>query len=97
MVQQSPNSANTSGTGGSSSEARLSWGLIAALAGGGLLVVFMLQNREDVTLNFLFGSFTWPLWLFTLLVAMLGSVLWVGLSALRRHRRRVERRDAEDD
>jgi uncharacterized integral membrane protein len=70
--------------------------VIATLAGGGLLLVFMLQNRDDVTLNFLFWSFTVPLWLFTLAVAILGSILWIGLGVLRRHRRRVARRDARD-
>jgi hypothetical protein len=48
MVQQSPGPANTSGTGGASSKAGLSGGLIATLSGGGLLLVFMLQNRDDV-------------------------------------------------
>ena len=70
--------------------------MIATLAGGGLLLVFMLQNRDDVTLNFLAWSFTVPLWLFTLAVAILGSIVWVGIGALRRHRRRVARRDARD-
>jgi uncharacterized integral membrane protein len=97
MVQQSPSPANTGGTGGASSKPGLSLGVIAALAGGGVLLVFMLQNRDDVTVQFLAWSFTWPLWLLTLVVAVLGSILWIGLSALRRHRRRVERRDARDD
>ena len=70
--------------------------MIATLAGGGLLLVFMLQNRDDVTLNFLVWSFTVPLWLFTLAAAILGSIVWVGIGALRRHRRRVARRDARD-
>jgi len=97
MVQQSPSPANTSGPGGASSKAGLRGGLIATLAGGGLLLVFMLQNRDDVTLQFLFWSFTWPLWLFTLVVAVLGSIVWIGLGVLRRHRRRVARRDARGD
>jgi uncharacterized integral membrane protein len=56
----------------------------------------MAQNTEDVTLKFLFWSFTWPLWLFTLTVAVLGSILWIGLGVLRRHRRRRARRDARE-
>ena len=32
----------------------------------------MVQNTEDVTLDFLFWSFTWPLWLFTFVVALVG-------------------------
>jgi len=91
MVQQSADPGSTNGTG-----RRLSGGVIATLAGGGLLVVFMVQNRDDVTLNFLFWSFTVPLWLFTLAVAILGSIVWFGIGVLRRHRRRVARRDARD-
>ncbi len=93
MAQQvSPGS--TSGTRGSG--ARLSGGVIASLVGGGLLVVFMVQNREPVTLHFLAWNFTWPLWLLTLLTAVLGAFVWVGLGMLRRHRRRKARRDARD-
>jgi uncharacterized integral membrane protein len=80
------------GTGTEGSSARLSGGLIATLAGGGLLVLFMVQNTEPVTLKFLVWSFTWPLWLFTIVVAVLGSIVWIGLGVLRRHRRRVARR-----
>jgi hypothetical protein len=29
-------------------------------------------------------------------VAVLGSIVWIGLGVLRRHRRRVARRDARD-
>jgi uncharacterized integral membrane protein len=103
MVQRTPSAGNTSGTGGTPggdgrrSGVRLSSGVIAALGGGGLLVVFMAQNTEDVTLQFLFWSFTWPLWLFTLTVAVLGSIMGIGLGVLRRYRRRQARRDARDD
>lgn len=91
MVQQVP-TGSPGGTGGAG--ARLSGGVIASLVGGGLLVVFMVQNREDVTLHFLVWDFTWPLWLFTLLTAALGAFVWLGLGVLRRHRRRKERRRA---
>jgi uncharacterized integral membrane protein len=97
MVQQSPIPTSTGGTGGAPRAARLSGGVVATLAGGGLLAVFMVQNREDITLQFLFWSFTWPLWLFTLIVAVLGSIVWIGFGVLRRHRRRVARRDARRD
>ena len=40
---------------------RLSGGAIAVISGAALLVVFMAQNTEDVTLEFLFWDFTWPL------------------------------------
>jgi uncharacterized integral membrane protein len=95
MVQQSLSPANTNGT--DSSKAGPGGGLIATLVGGGLLLVFMLKNRDDVTLQFLFWGLTWPLWLFTIVAAALGAIVWIGLGSLRRHRRRVARRDARGD
>ena len=97
MAQQSPGSAGTAGVDRAPTGARLSGGVIAMLAGSGLLLVFMVQNTEDVTLTFLFWGFTWPLWLLTLTSAVLGSIVWIGLGVLRRHRRRVARRDARGD
>jgi uncharacterized integral membrane protein len=85
------------GSGGSTGAAegrglRLGGGAIAALIGVGLLVVFMFQNTERITLDFLFWSFTWPLWLFTLVTALIGAMVWFGLGVVRRHRRRTARR-----
>jgi uncharacterized integral membrane protein len=97
MVQQTPGAANTAPTGGAPQASSISKGLIATLAGGGLLVVFVVQNRDDVTLNFLFWSFTVPMWLFTIAVAVLGSIVWIGLGILRRHRRRKARRADRND
>jgi uncharacterized integral membrane protein len=71
----------------------LGGGAIAALTGVGLLLVFMIQNTEDVTLDFLFWSFTWPLWLFTFVIALVGALVWFGLGVMRRHRRRKARRE----
>jgi uncharacterized integral membrane protein len=93
MVQQSPVPASAATTDTAGGSARLSGGLIATLTGGGLLVVFMVQNTQAVTMKFLVWSFTWPLWLFTIVVAVLGAIVWIGLGVLRRHRRRVARRD----
>ena len=97
MAQQGSPAGIPGGTTGATRGARLSGGLLATLAGGGLLVVFMVQNRDDVTLTFLFWSFTVPLWLFTLVTAVLGSIVWIGLGILRRHRRRVARREDRRD
>ncbi|MBX7160886.1 MAG: LapA family protein [Acidimicrobiia bacterium] len=72
--------------------ARLSGGAIASISGVVLLVLFMVQNTEDVTLHFLVWDFTWPLWLFTLMTAAFGALVWFGLGVMRRHRRRKERR-----
>lgn len=71
---------------------RLGGGAIASLIGVGLLLIFMIQNTEDVTLDFLVWSFTWPLWLFTLVTALIGALAWFGVGVVRRHRRRKARR-----
>ena len=92
MVQQNPQS--TSGTGRG---IQLGAGVIASFSGLGLLIVFMVQNTEDVTLNFLVWSFTWPMWLFTVVTALFGAMVWFGLGVIRRHRRRKERRDDRRD
>lgn len=71
---------------------KLGAGVIASIGGGALLLIFMLQNTEDVTVNFLAWEFTWPLWLLILASALVGAFVWLGLGVLRRHRRRKERR-----
>jgi uncharacterized integral membrane protein len=76
-----------------SSRSRLSGGAIASLIGLGLLLVFIIQNTEKVRLHFLAWYFTWPLWLYTIVVAVFGALVWFGLGVMRRHRRRVERRE----
>jgi uncharacterized integral membrane protein len=86
MVQQSPGDNSTN-------RARLGGGAIASLTGVGLLLIFMIQNTEKITLHFLFWNFTWPLWLFTLVTAFFGALVWLGLGVMRRHRRRKERRE----
>jgi len=75
----------------------LGGGAIAALTGVGLLLIFMIQNTEDVKLDFLFWSFTWPLWLFTFVIALVGALVWFGLGVIRRHRRRKARRQDRRD
>jgi len=91
MVQQSPGDSTSVAAEGQG--LRLGGGAIASLTGSGLLLVFMIQNTEDVTLDFLFWSFTWPLWLFTLVTALVGALVWFGLGVVRRHRRRKARRE----
>jgi uncharacterized integral membrane protein len=73
---------------------RLSGGAIASLTGLAVLLIFIFQNTADVRFNFLFVGFTWPLWLYTILVALFGALIWCGLGVIRRHRRRQERRAA---
>jgi uncharacterized integral membrane protein len=76
---------------------RLSGGAIASLSGVGVLLIFMIQNTEDATVDFLFWNFTWPLWLLILVAALFGALVWFGLGVLRRHRRRTSRREARRD
>ncbi len=71
---------------------RLGAGAIASLSGLAVLVIFVIQNREDVRVHFLFWSFIWPLWLYTIVMAVFGALVWFGLGVVRRHRRRKERR-----
>jgi uncharacterized integral membrane protein len=84
MVDRSPSETT--------STRRLTGGAIASLSGVGLLLIFMVQNTDDVKLDFLFWSFTWALWLLCLVMAVVGALTWFGLGVLRRHRRRQERR-----
>jgi uncharacterized integral membrane protein len=95
MVEQSSGGSATGVAEGQ--RARLSSGVIASLTGVGLLVIFMVQNTQPVTLQFLFRSFTWPLWLFTLVMALVGGLVWIGLGVVRRHRRRKARRNDRRD
>jgi uncharacterized integral membrane protein len=76
---------------------QLGFGAIASFTGLGALLVFILQNRNDVRFDFLWFSFTWPLWLYTIVVAVFGALVWLGMGILRRHRRRVARREARRD
>ena len=52
----------------------------------------VIQNTERVVFKFLMFSFEWPLWLYTIVVALIGALIWSGLGVMRRHRRRKERR-----
>jgi uncharacterized integral membrane protein len=71
---------------------RLGGGAIASLTGVGVLLIFVLQNTDDVRFHFLFLDFTWPIWLYTIVVALFGALVWFGLGVIRRHRRRKARR-----
>ena len=93
MVQESPSDSTRPPPEGR----RLGAGAIASLSGVGLLLIFMIQNTQRVRLDFLFWTFTWPLWLLTMASALLGALVWLGLGVMRRHRRRKERRQARRD
>jgi uncharacterized integral membrane protein len=78
----------------SGGRSRISGGLVASGAGAAVLLLFVFQNTQDVRFTFLFFHFTWPLWLYTIVTAAVGALLWFGLGVMRRHRRRVARREA---
>ena len=82
----------SSGEGAGESRAGLSGGAIASISGVALLLIFVVQNTDDVKLDFLFWDFTWPLWLLTIVAALLGALVLFGFGVMRRHRRRKERR-----
>jgi len=63
---------------------RVSGGTIALLVGAVVLVVFIVQNTKKVRLDFLMFNFTWPLWLYTFVVAAFGGLLWFGVEVIRR-------------
>ena len=73
---------------------RIGGGAVASGIGIAALVIFMVQNTDDVKVSFLAWDFTWSLWLVVLVSAVLGAVVWIGAGILRRHRRRKERRQA---
>lgn len=72
---------------------RLSGGAIASLIGLAVLIIFVVQNREDVKVHFLAWGFTWPLWIYTIVIALFGALVWFGLGVIRRRRRRKQRRE----
>jgi len=74
------------------SSGKLGGGAVASLCGLAVLVIFVLQNTQEVRFHFLFLDFTWPLWLYTIVVAAFGALVWFGLGVVRRHRRRKARR-----
>jgi uncharacterized integral membrane protein len=75
----------------SSNDRKTGVGAIATIVGGAAL------NRQDVDFDFLWFSFTWPLWLYTILVAVFGALVWLGIGVMRRHQRRQERREDRRD
>lgn len=57
------------------------------------LLFFVGQNRQRVPIEWLFFSFTAPLWLMLILAALAGAVLGAGLRFVLNRRERRERRD----
>jgi uncharacterized integral membrane protein len=97
MTQQDGVQQGPQGQPAQQARQRLGGGTIASLIGLIVLVDFIIQNRQDVKIDFLFWSFTWPLWLYTIVIALFGALAWFGLGVLRRHRRRKARREDRRD
>ena len=95
MAEESPGDSQSSPA--QEPRRRFGAGAIAGLTGVGVLLVFMVQNTEDVKIDFLFWSFTWPLWLYTFVIALVGALIWIGFGVIRRHRRRKARRQGRRD
>ena len=81
------------GPAGESSGTAVSAGAIASGSGVAALMAFILQNTDDVTVTFLFWTFSWPIWLLIIVSAALGAAIWLGLGIMRRRQRRKDRRD----
>jgi uncharacterized integral membrane protein len=75
----------------------VSAGSIVSLVAFALLLVFMLQNTQDVRVRFLWGHATLPLWFIIFASALVGAIAWLGLGVFRRHRRRKARRQDRRD
>jgi uncharacterized integral membrane protein len=73
---------------------RLSGGAITSIIAAAVLLIFIFQNTAHINMHFLWLHFSWPLWLYTIVVAVVGAAVWFGLGVMRRHRRRVDRREA---
>ena len=66
---------------------RIGGGVIASLVGIGALMIFMIQNTQEIRVHFLFWHFSWAVWLIVLVAALLGALGWFGGGVVRRYRR----------
>ena len=76
---------------------RLSGGMITSLVGLAVLLIFIIENRMRIKIRFLVWHFIWPLWVYTIVIALFGALAWFGMGVIRRHRRRKERREDRRD
>ena len=67
---------------------RMSGGAIVALIAVAALVIFMVQNTEEIRVHFLVWHFSLSIWLLILIAVLIGGVAWFGVGVIRRHRRR---------
>lgn len=64
------------------------FGLPALIAIAALLFVF--QNTDSVTFNFLWFDFRWPLWIMLLVFMAIGALVFWGAERRRRARRAAD-------
>jgi uncharacterized integral membrane protein len=69
----------------------IGWSIVLVI-GFVILVIFIAQNTRKVTFHFLTASFSWPLWIYGLVMAIFGAMVWVSVEAVRRLRVRRQRR-----
>jgi len=66
---------------------RIGAGVIFSLIGVVALIIFMIQNTQDIRVHFLVWHFTWSLWILVLVAALVGALAWAGGGVVRRYRR----------
>ena len=71
---------------------RIGAGVIFSLIGVVALIIFMIQNTQDIRVHFLVWHFTWSLWILILVAALIGALAWAGGGVVRRYRRGREDR-----
>ena len=81
------------GTGQGQSRRGTVWGVLGGILGIGL-IAFIVQNTESVSFDWLFWTFSAPLWLMLLVTSLVAFVIGQFALMWRRHRRRQARRDA---
>ncbi len=81
------------GTGQGQSRQGTVWGVLGGILGIGL-IAFIVQNTESVSFDWLFWTFSAPLWLMLLVTSLVAFVIGQFALMWRRHRRRQARRDA---
>jgi uncharacterized integral membrane protein len=69
------------------------WAVLGGVLGAGL-IAFIVQNRDSVSFDWLFWTFSAPLWLMLLITSLVAFVIGQFALLWRRHRRRQARRDA---
>jgi len=67
---------------------RPSFGALATLLGAAILLVFMLQNTQDIRVHVFFWHLTLPVWFIIFASALLGALVWITAGVFRRRRRR---------